>query len=240
MSNLQEIIADVVAGNRILAQHGVLDGFGHVSARHSQDAARYYLSRSLAPELVTAQDLMLYDLDSEAQGGDTRKPYLERFIHGEIYKLRPDVMAIVHSHSPSVIPFAASSIKLRPIYHMSGFLRGETQVFDMRHQFGCTDMLIRNGAHGAALARELGDRGVVLMRGHGFVAVGGSVPEAIYRAIYTELNASMQQRAIGLGGSVTYLDPEEAALAEATNRGVHERPWNLWKQQALGALAKPQ
>ena len=234
MSSTQQVIADVVTGNRILAKQGVLDGFGHVSARHPDDAGRYLLSRSLAPEMVTVDDVMVYDLDSNVQGGDTRKPYIERFIHGEIYKARPDVMAIVHSHSPSVIPFAVSSIKLRPVYHMSGFLRGATEVFDIRHQFGCTDMLIRNGAHGAALAKDLGTRGVVLMRGHGFVAAGGSVPEAIYRAIYTELNASLQQRAISLGGTVTYLDEEEAALAEASNRSVFERPWNLWKKQALG------
>ena len=233
MNHVSAVIEDVVAGNRILAQHGVLDGFGHVSARHPDEAGRYFLSCSLAPELVTAADVMLYDLDSNALNGDARKPYLERFLHGEIYKARPEVMAIVHSHSPSVIPFAASSIKLRPIYHMSGFLRGETEVFDMRAHFGCTDMLIRNGAHGAALAATLGAHGVALMRGHGFVAVAGSVPEVIYRAIYTELNASMQQRAIGLGGTVTYLDEEEARLAEATNRGVLERPWNLWKKQAL-------
>ena len=234
MSTVQSIIDDVVAGNRILAQHGVLDGFGHVSARHPDNANQYLLSRSLAPELVTAADIITYDLDSNAQNGDLRKSYLERFIHGEIYKLRPDVHSIVHSHSPSVIPFAASSVRLRPIYHMSGFLSGETQVFDIRDHFGCTDMLVRNGAQGAALAAELGARGVVLMRGHGFVAVGGFVPEAIYRAIYTELNASMQQRAIGLGGEVLYLNEEEAKLAEATNRSVIERPWELWKKKALG------
>ena len=233
MSTLEEIIENVVAGNRILAQHGVLDGFGHVSARHPEDAGRYLLSRSLAPELVTASDLITYDLDSTAQNGDARKGYLERFIHGEIYKLRPDVHAIVHSHSPSVIPFASSSVRLRPIYHMSGFLRGETEVFDIRDHFGCTDMLVRNGAQGAALAQSLGARGVVLMRGHGFVAAGGSVPEAVYRAMYTETNASLQQRAISLGGEVQYLNEEEAQLAEATNRGVLERPWELWKKKAL-------
>lgn len=233
MSRLEEIIENVVAGNRILAQHGVLDGFGHVSGRHPDDAGRYLLSRSLAPELVTAADLITYDLDSNAQNGDARKGYLERFIHGEIYKLRPDVHSIVHSHSPSVIPFASSSVRLRPIYHMSGFLRGETEVFDIRDHFGCTDMLVRNGAQGAALALSLGARGVVLMRGHGFVATGGSVPEAVYRAMYTETNASLQQRAISLGGEVQYLDEEEARLAEATNRGVLERPWELWKKKAL-------
>ena len=233
MNPEQLVIEDAVAGNRILAQHGVLDGFGHVSARDPGNPGQYFLSRSLAPELVSTADLMRFDLDSNALNGDTRKPYLERFIHGEIYKTRPEVMSIVHSHSPSVIPFAASSIKLRPIYHMSGFLTGEVQVFDIRHQFGCTDMLVRNGAHGAALAKALGARSVVLMRGHGFVAVGGSVPEAVYRAMYTEQNASMQQRAIGLGGTVAYLDEEEARLAEATNRSVLERPWTLWKQKAM-------
>ena len=233
MSTPEEIIENVVAGNRILAQHGVLDGFGHVSGRHPDDAGRYLLSRSLAPELVTAADLITYDLDSNAQNGDARKGYLERFIHGEIYKLRPDVHSIVHSHSPSVIPFASSSVRLRPIYHMSGFLRGETEVFDIRDHFGCTDMLVRNGAQGAALALSLGARGVVLMRGHGFVATGGSVPEAVYRAMYTETNASLQQRAISLGGEVQYLNEEEAQLAEATNRGVLERPWELWKKKAL-------
>ncbi len=233
MNTLEEIIENVVAGNRILAQHGVLDGFGHVSARHPDDANRYLLSRSLAPELVTAADLITYDLDSNAQNDDTRKGYLERFIHGEIYKLRPDVHSIVHSHSPSVIPFASSTVRLRPIYHMSGFLRGETEVFDIRDHFGCTDMLVRNGAQGAALAQKLGTRGVVLMRGHGFVAAGGSVPESVYRAMYTETNASLQQRAISLGGEVQYLNEEEAQLAETTNRGVLERPWELWKKKAL-------
>lgn len=234
MNAEQRIIEDTVAGNRILAQHGVLDGFGHVSARDPRNPDHYFLSRSLAPELVTPADLMLFDLDSNALNGDARKPYLERFIHGEIYKARPEVLSIVHSHSPSVIPFAASSIKLRPIYHMSGFLTGEVQVFDIRHQFGCTDMLVRNGAHGAALAKQLGARSVVLMRGHGFVTVGGTVPEAVYRAMYTEQNASIQQRAIGLGGTVAYLDEEEARLAEATNRSVLERPWALWKTKAMG------
>ena len=230
-TGLETLIADIVAANHILAREGVVDGFGHVSARHPGDPGRYLLSRSRAPELVEASDIMTFDLDSTAQDGDSRQPYLERFIHGAIYKARPDVMAVVHSHSPSVIPFAASSVRLRPIYHMSGFLSGETRVFDIRHRFGCTDMLVRNNDHGTALAAELGDKGVVLMRGHGFVAVGPSVPVAVYRAVYTEKNADLQQRAIALGGEVTYLDDEEARLAEATNRGVVGRPWELWKQQ---------
>jgi ribulose-5-phosphate 4-epimerase/fuculose-1-phosphate aldolase len=230
-ATLAQTIADVVVGNHILARQGVVDGFGHISSRHPEDPKKYLLSCSRAPELVSADDIMVFDLDSNPVGGDTRNPYLERFIHGEIYRIRPDVQAIVHSHSPSVIPFAASSARLRPIYHMSGFLTGETRVFDIRHKFGCTDMLVRNRDHGAALAAELGQKGVVLMRGHGFVACGPSIPVAVYRAVYTEKNADLQQRAITLGGEVTYLDDEEAKLAEATNRGVVTRPWELWKRQ---------
>jgi ribulose-5-phosphate 4-epimerase/fuculose-1-phosphate aldolase len=227
------LIEDLVAANRILAGHGVLDGFGHVSARHPERPDRYLLSRSLAPELVTADDVMEFDLDSTAMAGDSRRPYLERFIHGEVYRARPEVHAVVHSHSPSVIPFAASSVKLRPIYHMGSFLSGGAPVFDIRTHFGCTDMLVRNRAQGVALAVELGREAVVLMRGHGFVAVAESVPVAVYRAIYTEMNAAAQQKAIALGGAVTYLEVDEAARSDETSRGVSGRPWELWKRRAL-------
>ena len=232
-SVMQQLIDDVVAANRVLARQGVLDGFGHVSARHPDDPGKFLLSCSRAPELVTVDDIMVFDLDGNAQGGDARRPYVERFIHGEAYRARPDVRSVVHSHSPSVVPFAASSVRLRPIYHMSGFLSGGTRVFDMRRHFGCTDMLIRNREHGAALAAELGDKRVVLMRGHGFVAVGHSVPIAVYRAIYTESNALLQQRAIGLGGEVTYLDDGEADLADEMVDDVIARPWELWKSKAF-------
>ena len=228
---LARVVEDVVAANRILAHYGVLDGFGHVSARHPDRPDRFVLSRSLAPELVTAADVMTFELDGNAVDGDARKPYLERFIHGEIYRVRADVHAVVHSHSPSVIPFAASSVRLRPVYHMAGFLSGGPPVFDIRKGFGSTDMLVRNCEQGAALAAVLGGEGVALMRGHGFVAVAGSVPVAVYRAMYTEQNAAIQQKAISLGGTVTYLDLDEARLAEATNRGVSDRPWELWKRR---------
>jgi ribulose-5-phosphate 4-epimerase/fuculose-1-phosphate aldolase len=231
---LASLVDDLVAANRILAHYGVLDGFGHVSARHPRHPDRFLLSRSLAPELVTAADIMAFGADSEPLGGDERRPYLERFIHGEVYRTRPDVMAVVHSHSPSVIPFAASSVKLRPIYHMGSFLGAGASVFDIRKRFGCTDMLVRNRAQGEALAAELGRDAVVLMRGHGFVTVGETVPVAVYRAMYTEMNASVQSRAIALGGEVTPLDPEEAALSDATNRSVIMRPWALWRRKVMG------
>ena len=222
---------DLVAANRILAGLGVLDGFGHVSARHPARPDRYLLSRSIAPGLVTAADLMTFDLDSNALDGDDRKPYLERFIHGAIYARRPEVMAVVHSHSPSVIPFAASSVPLRPLYHMASFISGAARVFEIRERFGTTDMLVRSVAQGNALAESLGGDAIVLMRGHGFCAVGQSLPVVVFRAVYTETNAALQQQAIGLGGSVTYLDEGESMLSEKTNRSVIERPWNLWKER---------
>jgi ribulose-5-phosphate 4-epimerase/fuculose-1-phosphate aldolase len=230
-SALEATKRDLAAANRILAEHGVLDAFGHVSARHPGDSNRFLISRSLAPELVTAADLMLLDLDCNPAHGDTRQSYLERFIHGEIYRARPDVMAIVHSHAPAVIPFAASSVTLRPIYHMASFLGRGAPVFDIRTRFGPTDLLVRNHDHGRALAEVLGERDVALMRGHGYVAVASTMPVAVYRAIYTQLNAALQQQAIALGGTVTYLVPEEAALSVPTQNSVIGRPWELWKRK---------
>lgn len=229
------LIDDLVAASRILAMQGVLDAYGHVSMRHPAHPGRYLMSRSLAPELVAASDILEYDLDSNPV--DPRAPlaFLERFIHGEIYKARPEVNAVVHSHSPSVVPFGVSSVPLRPIYHMSSFLHPGVPIFEIREAAGMTDLLVRSPELGAALARSLGERPVALMRGHGNVVVAASVPLAVFRAIYTEVNARLQTQAIGLGGSVTYLAPEEGRKAEATNAGTIARPWELWKKRALGA-----
>jgi ribulose-5-phosphate 4-epimerase/fuculose-1-phosphate aldolase len=232
---LQALKSDLVTANRILAHYGVLDGFGHVSVRHPTRPGCFLLSRSLAPELVTEDDIMVYDAESNALDGDTRTPYLERFIHGEIYASRPDVNAVVHSHSPSVIPFASSSVRLRPIYHMAGFLSGGAPVFDIRCCFGHTDMLVRNREQGKELARTLGQGKISLMRGHGFVTVGSDVRFAVYRAMYTETNAALQQKAIGLGGEVTYLSDEEGHNADEMMAGVMFRPWELWKKKVQEA-----
>jgi len=231
MTALASVLDDLVAANRILAGLGVLDGFGHVSVRHPEREGCYLLSRSLAPELVTRDDVVTYDFASVAQDGDTRAPYLERFIHGEIYARRPDVHSVVHSHSAPVVPFAASSVPLRPIYHMSGFLHAGAPEFEIREKFGMTDMLIRNNAQGAALAEKLERGNVVLMRGHGYCTVGGSIAEAVFRAYYTQQNADLQQRAIALGGTVTYLTEKEGALYDESNRSVIGRPWALWKSK---------
>src|SRR6185295_157964 len=148
-------------------------------------------------------------------------------------KARPDVLAVVHSHAPSVIPFAASSVRLRPIYHMGAFLGRGAPVFDIRKRFGATDLLVRNPDHGRDLASILGAGAVALMRGHGFATVGESLPVAVCRAVYTELNARLQGEAIALGGEVTYLDGEESELADAVIRSVVAKPWDLWKKRAL-------
>jgi HCOMODA/2-hydroxy-3-carboxy-muconic semialdehyde decarboxylase len=228
------LVEDLVAASRILADQGVLDGYGHVSARHDRDPGRFIMSRSLAPELVTAADVMEYDLDSEPVEPRGRASFLERFIHGEIYRARPDVRAIVHSHSPSVVPFGVTGVPLRPLYHMSAFLGDGAPVWDIRVAAGGdTDMLVRTRELGASLARTLGPRPVVLMRGHGVAAVGAGLPEVVFRSVYTEVNARLQAQALALGGRVTYLSPEEARRAEATIAGTLGRPWELWKRKAL-------
>ena len=233
------LVEDLVAASRILADQGVVDGYGHVSVRHDRDPKRYLMSRSLAPALVTAADIMEYDLDNVPVDARGRASFIERFIHGEIYKARPDVLAVVHNHSPAVIPFGVTTAPLRPLYHMSAFLGGGVPVFDIRAAAGGpTDMLVRDAALGRALAQTLGTRPVALMRGHGAVVVGASLPIAVFRSVYTEMNAKLQAQAMALGGPVTYLDADEAKKAELNVGATISRPWELWKARALGG-AKP-
>jgi len=228
------LIEDLVAANHILYDQGVVDGFGHVSARHDKDANRYLMSRSMAPALVTADDILEYDLDSNPIDQRGRAVYLERFIHGEIYKLRPDVRAVVHSHSPSVIPYADTKVELRPMNHIASFLGGGVPVFEIRDVAGpATNMLISNAALGHALATVLGPHPVALMRGHGSVAAAQSVRHVVFRAIYTEVNARMESEALRLGGP-TFLNDAEAAAAMKTNDGLVDRPWELWKRRVSG------
>jgi ribulose-5-phosphate 4-epimerase/fuculose-1-phosphate aldolase len=229
------LIEDLVAANRILYDQGVVDGFGHVSVRHDKRPEHFLLARSMAPGLVTAADIMEFDRDGEAVDRQGRTVYLERFIHSEIFKAHPEVMAVVHSHSPAVIPFGVTDVRLRPIFHLSSFLAAGTPVFEIRDAGGpATDMLIRTPELGAALARSLDKAPVALMRGHGDVVVAGSIREVVFRAIYTEVNARLEAEALRLGqGRVTFLNDEEAANATQTNAGVVGHAWELWKAQAL-------
>ena len=223
---------DIVTANRILYHQGVVDGFGHVSVRHDKQSDHFLLARSMAPGLVTSSDILTFDLDGNTASDDKRTPYLERFIHGEIYRKRPDVMAIVHSHSPCVIPFGVvSGVPLRAVCHMSGFLGAAAPIFEIREVAGpANDMLITDQKRGAALAQSLGESAVVLMRGHGSTVVGTSLRQVVFRAIYTEVNARLQTEAIRLG-PVTYLNEFEAEKASAANDGQINRAWDLWKTQ---------
>lgn len=229
------VIDDIVVGSRVLAEFGVLDAFGHVSARDPSHPDRFLMSRSLAPALVTADDVMEFDLDGNAVDPKGRTVFLERFIHTEIYKARPDVMAVVHTHSPGVIPFTVSQVSLRPVFHNAAFLGAGAPVWDIRKEFGETDMLVRNAAIGKGLALALGDKSVVLMRGHGDATVGPSVKLAVFRAYYTDVDARLQSQALALGGEVNYLTPVEATKADTVNLQVLDRVWNLWKMRVTAA-----
>jgi ribulose-5-phosphate 4-epimerase/fuculose-1-phosphate aldolase len=225
-------VRDLVLANRILANEGILDAFGHVSIRHPVNPARYMISRSLAPALVQGEDIVVLDLDSNPVGVTTATLYLERYIHGEIYRRRPDVQAIVHSHSPTTIPFGVTHVKLRPIFHMSGFLGTDTPIFDIRNNVRHSDMLVRTPALGVALADSLGAHSLALMRGHGNVVVAADIKAAVYRAIYCEINARLQLQALQLDPKPRYLSESEAMQSDATNMKVVGRPWRYWAERA--------
>jgi ribulose-5-phosphate 4-epimerase/fuculose-1-phosphate aldolase len=232
----QALIGDLVAANRILYDQSVVDGFGHVSVRHDKSPEHFLLARSMAPGLVTSADIMEFDREGEPVDPQGRTVYLERYIHSEIYKAHPEITAVVHSHSPAVIPFGVTSLPLRPIFHLSSFLGAGVPVFEIREAGGAaTDMLIRTPALGAALARTLGAAVVALMRGHGDVVVGRSLKEVVFRAVYTEVNARLEAEALRLAqfDQITFLNHEEAATATATNAAVLVRAWDLWKAKAL-------
>jgi ribulose-5-phosphate 4-epimerase/fuculose-1-phosphate aldolase len=230
-----EIARQLVAANHVLVQRGVLDAFGHVSARSAADPDRFLISRNRAPALVELSDIQEMSLDCEP--ADERPRYLEAYIHAEIYRARPDVRAVVHSHSASVVPFSVVDMPLKPMLHIAGFLYPAAPVFEIRHLAGDhSDMLISDAAVGADLARTLGDSAVVLMRGHGSTAVGRNVPEAVFRAIYTEVAAKAQAEAVKLG-AVVFLTAEEARSTTATNATQISRAWKYWCAEARTALA---
>jgi ribulose-5-phosphate 4-epimerase/fuculose-1-phosphate aldolase len=229
------LIDDLVSANHILANENVFDGFGHVSVRHDQRADRFLIARSMAPALVMAEDIVECDFEGEVHDAQQRKSYLERFIHSAIYKARPDVMAVVHSHSASIIPFGVTGARLRPICHMSGFLGSSVPVFEIRDAVGeSSDMLIRSQALGVALANTLGQNTVALLRGHGNVVVGVGIKQVVFRAIYTEGNARLQAESMRLGEPV-YLSEDEARNSAEVNYTQVDRPWDLWKRKAQKA-----
>ena len=244
----QDNIDDLIIGSRILAQHGIFDGFGHASVRSVADPRHFFMTRRMAPALVTKDSIIEFDADSMPIDPSVRSTiralnplegvlvtgavYGERPIHGEIYRIREDVKAIVHSHCPAVIPFGVSDVPFSPIMHMAGFLPSKTPVFEIRDAHDTGGMLVLNNQVGAALAKSLASAPVVLMRGHGETVVGSSVKQAVFRAIYAELNARLLLQARQLSSNPVLLNEKEISL----NR--HEisdfnRPWELWKRELM-------
>jgi ribulose-5-phosphate 4-epimerase/fuculose-1-phosphate aldolase len=228
--NHRALIDELAIANHILANEGVLDAYGHVSVRDSQNAEHFYLARHMAAGMVTAKDIIEYDLDSNPIVKSETAGYTERFIHSEIYRARPDVVAVVHTHAPDLVTFSASSVPLLPIYHMAAFLGEGVTKFEIRDAGGVTDMLIRNASLGRALAKTLADKPAALLRGHGAVVVAPSLHVVVGRAYYMNMNARLQREALLLGGQVTYLETEEAR--KAASQDGYERAWAYWKQRA--------
>lgn len=227
------LIGDLVAANHILFDQGVVDAFGHVSVRHDKRPDRFLLARNMAPGSVTADDIVEFDLDGSPVNAAGRKVYLERFIHGELFRRRPDVAAIVHSHSHSIVPLSVvKGAKLRALFHMAGFVGQDAPVFEIRDAGGDgTDLLISDNALGRALAEAFDRADIVLMRGHGSTVVANSIPLAVYRAVYAELNARYQLEASRLG-EITFLTEAEGRACIDRVEGQVQRPWDLWKSQA--------
>ena len=224
-------LEDLVAAYRILAAHGVIDAYGHVSLRSPHNPQRYYLARSLAPELVTADDLIEYDLDSRPLDERGRESVRERFIHGEIFKTRPEVMAVVHNHSPSVVPFSVTGVPMRALFHMASFIGEGLPNFEIRDVQPGSDLLVKTAPLGKALATTLGTKPAALMRGHGSVVVGENLPRAVGRSVYLEMSARMQMQALLLSRKITYLDASEVKASNPVQD--YKRAWPLWREKAL-------
>ena len=232
MSRLDFVVEELVTANRVLANEGIVDSFGHVSARHPDNPNHYLLSRARAPERIERGDIVEYTLAGEPIDKNAPAPYLERFIHGAIYEARPDVHAVVHNHSPSVIPFGVTSKKLKPFLHMCAHIGHEVPIWDSHDKFGDTPLLVSDMAMGRDLARLLGSRPITLMRGHGATVVGRSVRHAVFVAIYLEVGAKLQMQAMALG-EIKFLSAGEIdQIVRRLNDYTLNRAWENWARRA--------
>jgi len=229
MTALSTVMDDLVLASRILADQGVLDSFGHVSVRHPGNPHRYLLPRAMAPALVTAGDIMEFDLESNPIDQSDRRVFLERFIHGQIYRARTDVNAVIHSHSPTVIPFSVTQVPLKPIINTASFLVHGVPVFDVRDVGIVSGLLVANNALGQALATTLGNKHVALLRGHGDVVVGPTVQRAVLRAIYNLVNARLLATALSFNSPITYISADEAQEPVRLDDA-----WEILKRNAMG------
>jgi ribulose-5-phosphate 4-epimerase/fuculose-1-phosphate aldolase len=232
MMTLTQALDELVTANRILAREGVVDSFGHVSIRHPDRPDRYVLSRARAPECIEVDDLMEFTSDGAPIDAAGRKPYTERFIHGAVYDARPNVQAVVHHHSPSVIPFGVTKAQLAPVMHMCAGIGTRIPTWDSRASFGDTNLLVTNRDMATELAAALGDRPVILMRGHGCVVAGLSLREVVFNSIYLQLNADLQLKAAGLGDITFLSEGEIAAVLRTRGSFTFERAWEFWCRRA--------
>jgi len=229
MTKLDAVLSDLVIANRILAHEGVVDGLGHVSVRHPEHPDRFFMARSRSPELVTLDDIMEFNLDCSPIDQRGRVMYGERPIHGAIYEARPDVGSVVHNHAHELIPYSVTKSALRQIIHMAGGMGRHVPVWDIRDEFGDTDLLVRTLEQGRSLAKTLGNNSAVLMRGHGCTVVGASVRDAVRIAIYLMLNARLQTDAMRLGDVCFLSEGEAQATANmAASPLVVDRIWEYW------------
>jgi len=229
VTDLAEARRELALANSIVANEGVLDAFGHVSMRHPDHPDRYLLSRSRAPELVTAEDLIEYDLDSRPLRDPGVPQYSERVIHGEIYKARPDVMSVCHHHSPAFMPLLATGTNYQPIFHLGSVGGMRPPFWDQHDEFGDTNLLVVKPAEGASLARALGSHWMVLMNRHGVAVVGTSVRDCVFRCVYSARNAEFQVQAMALG-TIGPLPPGEVELCARITTGTTglSRAWEYW------------
>jgi len=228
MPTLDAIIEELVTANRILAHEGIVDSFGHVSARHPQRKDRYLLSRARAPERIEPADIMEFTLEGDPVDARGRKPYLERFIHGALYEARPDITCVVHNHSPGTIPFGVTGKKLKPLLHMCASIGHEVPTWDSQKKFGDTSLLVEDMAMGRDLAKLVGKNRSALMRGHGAVVVGTSIRQAIWIAIYLELNARLQMQATAMG-TIKFLTKGEIDKIIGRQKSFsYNRAWENW------------
>lgn len=233
----KQVVQDLVDAYHILFREGIIDAFGHVTARDPTNPSHYLMARSVQPPFVAAADIVELDADSNAVAKDAPKTPIERYIHGEIYRARPDVMAVVHSHAADVLPFTVvKAVPLRAICHTCGFLGAGAPIFEIRTVAGdSSNMLVQNSKIGAALATALGKSSVVLMRGHGFAATGANVKEAVYNAINTVVDARIEMAALRLG-TPNYLTQGEAAAVSQTHNASLDSSWQIWLKQVAGEL----
>ncbi len=233
MSDLDGVISELVIANRILAREGVVDAFGHISARHPRRPDRYLMSRSRAPELVTAEDLMEFELDGTPVDPRGRQPYAERPIHSGLYEARPDVHSVIHNHSYAVIPFSVTRAQLRPMIHVAAPMGASVPVWDIRDKFGDGEMLVVTQDQGRDLARAVGQGSVALMRGHGCVVAAQAIKLAVMTAVYTQVNARLQMDALRLG-EPKYLTQSEIETMTRRQQTplASERAWEYWRQRA--------